>query len=259
MDNVNKTLYIPLYGKAYVSKKGIILKDKKAEKIWDQAGFMLSGKAASKYLAYYMGMRSRVYDELVKREMFKGTIVIHIGCGLDSRCERIGQGIEWYDLDFEEVIQERKKYYQETENYHMIPTDLRNMEWLTKMPKNKKAIVVMEGVSMYLKEEELLSIFKAINDYFPALSLYMDVYSEFAAKASKYKNPINEVGVTEVYGYDNPRFLEKAGLHYIQEYEMTPYELIEQLDFKEKILFKTIYSGKTAQKLYHLYAYRGRR
>lgn len=31
MDNVNKTLYIPLYGKAYVSKKGIILQDKKAD------------------------------------------------------------------------------------------------------------------------------------------------------------------------------------------------------------------------------------
>ena len=28
MDNVNKTLYIPLYGKAYVSKKGVILKDR---------------------------------------------------------------------------------------------------------------------------------------------------------------------------------------------------------------------------------------
>ena len=34
MNNVNKTLYIPLYGKAYVSKKGIILNDKKAEEIW---------------------------------------------------------------------------------------------------------------------------------------------------------------------------------------------------------------------------------
>ena len=31
MNNVNKTLYIPLYGKAYVSRKGIILNDKKAE------------------------------------------------------------------------------------------------------------------------------------------------------------------------------------------------------------------------------------
>ena len=29
MNNVNKTLYIPLYGKAYVSRKGIILNDKK--------------------------------------------------------------------------------------------------------------------------------------------------------------------------------------------------------------------------------------
>ncbi len=32
MDNVNKTLYIPLYGKSYVSKKGIVLKDKKQRK-----------------------------------------------------------------------------------------------------------------------------------------------------------------------------------------------------------------------------------
>lgn len=29
MDGVNKPLYISLYGKAYVSKKGVILKDKK--------------------------------------------------------------------------------------------------------------------------------------------------------------------------------------------------------------------------------------
>lgn len=33
MDNVNKTLYIPLYGKAYVSKKGIILSDKTAARL----------------------------------------------------------------------------------------------------------------------------------------------------------------------------------------------------------------------------------
>ena len=29
MNSVNKTLYIPLYGKSFVSKKGIILKDEK--------------------------------------------------------------------------------------------------------------------------------------------------------------------------------------------------------------------------------------
>ena len=34
MDGVNKTLYIPLCGKAAVSRRGILLRDPKAEEIW---------------------------------------------------------------------------------------------------------------------------------------------------------------------------------------------------------------------------------
>ena len=36
MNGVNKTLYIPLYGKAYVSRRGLLLEDKKAEKNKDK-------------------------------------------------------------------------------------------------------------------------------------------------------------------------------------------------------------------------------
>ena len=43
MNSVNKTLYIPLYGKSYVSKKGLFLHDKKAEEIWETEGFSLKG------------------------------------------------------------------------------------------------------------------------------------------------------------------------------------------------------------------------
>ena len=62
MNNVNKTLYIPLYGKAYVSKKGLFLHDAKAEEIWQAEQFALKGKSRSKYLVYYMGIRSAVFD-----------------------------------------------------------------------------------------------------------------------------------------------------------------------------------------------------
>ena len=62
MNNVNKTLYIPLYGKAYVSRKGLFLDDKLAEEIWEKEGFALKGKSRSKWLAYYMGIRSAVFD-----------------------------------------------------------------------------------------------------------------------------------------------------------------------------------------------------
>ena len=38
MNEVNKTLYIPLYGKSYVSKKGLFLQDKKAEEMVKNGG-----------------------------------------------------------------------------------------------------------------------------------------------------------------------------------------------------------------------------
>ena len=82
MNNVNKTLYIPLYGKALVSSKNIIIHDKKAEDIWSKEGFDLKGKSKSKWLAYYMAMRSAIYDEWLQREMQNNpnAVVLHIGC-----------------------------------------------------------------------------------------------------------------------------------------------------------------------------------
>ena len=64
MNDVNKTLFIPLYGKALVSKQNIILNDTTAEKIWENEGFTLHGKSKSKWLAYNMAMRARVFDDI---------------------------------------------------------------------------------------------------------------------------------------------------------------------------------------------------
>ena len=135
MNNVNKTMYIPLYGKAFVSKKGIIINDTKAEEIWGKVEFELKGKSKSKWLAYYMAMRASVFDNWVKEKISenKNAIVLHIGCGLDSRVERINaENTLWYDIDFEEVINERKKYYTENEHYNMTIGDASKPEWIYK-------------------------------------------------------------------------------------------------------------------------------
>ena len=39
MNEVNNTLYIPLYGKSKVSQQGIILSDPSAERIWKEEAF----------------------------------------------------------------------------------------------------------------------------------------------------------------------------------------------------------------------------
>ena len=261
MNNVNKTLYIPLYGKAYVSRKGIILQDKKAEEIWEAEGFELKGKSKSKWLAYYMGMRSAVFDQWLRQQMEQNTdaIIIHIGCGMDSRVERVGTGgYQWYDLDFPEVIAERKRFYQENEQYHMVEADVRDRTWIDKLPQASDAIVVMEGVSMYFAPEELKQILQDISGKYEKFNLLMDCYTSFAAKASKYKNPINDVGVTLVYGVDEPKDLVAGtGLVFVQEHEMTPLPMINQLQGVEKVIFKKLFGGKIAKKMYRLYEYRG--
>lgn len=260
MNNVNKTMYIPLYGKAFVSKKGIILQDKKAEEIWEKEGFQLKGKSKSKWLAYYMGMRSAVFDGWLKNQMNADSeaIVLHIGCGMDSRVERVGtKGHQWYDVDFHDVISERRKYYSENQFYHMIESDARTEEWIEKLPQAKKAIVVLEGVCMYFKLNELRQLMSALNKHFQSVKVLMDCYTERAAKASRYKNPINDVGVTVVYGIDNPKVLEEnTGLFFLSEHDMTPQSMINELKGIEKSVFKFVFAGAFSKSMYRLYEYK---
>ena len=259
MNSVNKTLYIPLYGKSYVSKKGLFLDDKKAEHIWEAEEFALKGKSRSKWLAYYMGIRSAVFDEWVKRQMAdtQDAVVIHIGCGMDSRVLRVGtMHHKWYDVDFPEVIEERKRYYSESTAYQMLAGDARDGDWLRSIPETKCAIVVMEGVSMYLTARELSSLTANLASHFERIALLMDCYSTMAAKLSKYKNPINDVGVTEVYGMDDPVLLQHGEFVYVKEHTMTPEKYIEELTGYEKYMFKKLYAGNFAKKLYRLFEYR---
>lgn len=259
MNNVNKTLYIPLYGKAFVSRKGIILDDKKAEQIWSAEQFPLSKKSKSKWLAYYMAMRAVVFDNWVKEQVLsmKDAIIIHLGCGMDSRVLRIdAQDHKWFDVDFAQVIDERKRYYKETCNYTMLAGDVRNSDWLENIPERKSAIIVMEGISMYLSPQELQNLIKNLCNHFVDVRLLMDCYTVFGAKMSKYKNPINDVGVKKVFGLDNPKTIENGEFSFVKELSMTPENCIDQLKGSEKFIFKSLFAGNFSKKLYKIYEYK---
>ena len=256
MDSVNKTLYIPLYGKAQVSKRGIILSDPKAEEIWEANAFPLKGKSRSKWLALYMGMRAAVFDrwtvEVARQE--PEAVVLHMGCGLDSRVLRTGVENTWYDIDFPEVIEHRRQFFPEQGNYHLQGADVREEYWLHALPEGGSAIIVMEGLSMYLTRQELLTLLAKLSKHFDRVCLLMDCYTEFAAKASRYKNPINDVGVTRVYGLDDPQCLtEGTGFRVVREQEMTPGEMIGQLPGMERRIFRKLYAGSIAHKMYRMY------
>ena len=259
MNHVNNTLYIPLYAKAYVSKKGLFLSDKTAEKIWNQAAFPLGRKSRSGWLAYFLGIRAAVFDEWVKKQLTDtdGAVVIHIGCGLDSRFVRVGMvNTPWVDVDFSEVIEERKRYFAESDNYRMLAADVRKAGWVDALPQATRAVVIMEGVSMYMPPSALRRVFAALDGRFENIALLADAYTTLGAKLSKYKNPVNEVGVTAVYGMDEPTQLAIGGIDFYKEHCLTPQRYIEELRGAKRRIFKSLYAGGVAKKMYRLWEYR---
>lgn len=258
MIEVNKTMYIPLYGKALVSQKGVILSDKKAGEIWKKECFPIKGKSKSKYLAYYMAMRARVFDEWTKEKLYRhpDATTVHIGCGMDSRVLRVGTCANlWYDVDFEDVISERKKYYSETDSYFMLAGDARNIGWLTEIPKNRPAVVVMEGLSMYLTEDENKRLIRNLSEHFASVHLLMDAYTTLSAKFTRFANPVKSVGVLKTYGIDDPKTLESRGIIFKKEHEMTPKAYIRELSGMEKRIFEKLYAGSFSKKLYRMYEF----
>ena len=201
MNEVNKTLFIPLYGKSTVSEQHIILSDPDAERIWQAESFPIRGKSKSKWLAYNMAMRARVFDDWTDSMLrkHKDALVLHIGCGLDSRFRRVKEPYRlWIDCDLPDVIAIRKEYFDESGNYRMQALDASVPAQVAQLPESDTAIVILEGISMYLSKEQLRGFLEALQKKYRVLCILMDIYTEFGAKASKYRNPVNDVGVTKL-------------------------------------------------------------
>ncbi|MBO6046518.1 MAG: class I SAM-dependent methyltransferase [Erysipelotrichaceae bacterium] len=256
MNEVNKTLYIPLYGKAQVSHKGIILNDPMAEKIWAEEAFQIKGKSKSKWLTYNMAMRARILDDWTDEMLtkHKDALVIHIGCGLDSRCLRVKQKyVKWFDCDFFEVIEIRRKYYSATPTYVMTPMDASDPEQVKKLPDHSEAIVILEGLSMYLTNDQLHNLLAILETKYENIHIMMDIYTIFGAKMSRYKNPINDVGVNQVYGIDEINdVIGDLKYELTAEHLMTPERLIKELRLDERIIFRILFKNKLYRKIYRL-------
>ena len=128
--------------------------------------------------------------------------------------------------------------------------------WLASLPGSGQAVVVMEGLSMYLAPNELQRLFLALRSKYNKVELLMDVYTGFAARASKYGNPIKNVGAGTVFGIDDPRAMEAApGICFKEALSMTPENKIAELRGFERRFFRIMFAGKATEKLYKLYSY----
>ena len=110
-------------------------------------------------------------------------VVVHIGCGLDSRFERVDNGqVEWYDLDLPDVIGLRRKFLgDEGERYHLLGCSVLETAWLevVKVHSQRPYLFLAENVFVYFKEGQVKSLVLRLRNHFPGAELVFDGWTPF--------------------------------------------------------------------------------
>lgn len=194
MTNESKTLFIPLWGKAAMSREGL-LPDPAAEAIVASLAGGFPKVDRSRKLAIYLALRAALYDGYVRDFLaaHQDGLILQLGVGLDSRVDRVKADVPWYDLDMPEVVEMRRQYFPETDRYRLIAAPALPASWLAQVPQHPHALILAEGLSMYLSKEDMQTLAAALQEHFPRATFIFDAYTPLAARLSRWKNPVNAV------------------------------------------------------------------
>ncbi len=257
-----ETLLIPLYGKAMdYQAKNSLLGDKKAAEIVSRIDYDFSRLNIQNKTNLMMCMRAGMLDDITKEYLGtqKNSLVLHLGCGLDSRCIRAGQkAAAWYDVDFPEVIEIRKAFFAETKTYHLVGSSVTQAGWIETIPNSfENVLVIAEGLMMYLKEAEIKTLISRLKSRFSSFEMVMDVYSRLTAKSAKNHPSIKKTGVNEFWGMDDPKTLEtwNLGMAHQRTVYFTEYNL-ERLKPADRRIFSLANRFKLAKNAHRIEMYR---
>ena len=127
-------------------------------------------------------------DRAVKQfiEKYPEATIINIGCGLDTTFDRIDNGkIMFYELDFPEVVELRKFFYQDTERHRSIASLFLEKQWYNEIKKPKGLLCIAGGVLYYSNGEQIKEFFISMADHFGQCDFYFDSLSPMGMKIAK--------------------------------------------------------------------------
>ena len=189
LEGVEETLLMPLYAKALDSRaKHPILGDVKADEIVRMIDNDFE-KLRRPGNGNVMVARAKQFDEWV-RDFLKSNpdaVVLNVGCGLDTRVSRISPTpeVSWFDLDFPEVIAERRNFFSDGQGYRMIESSLTDPGWMEIIPEDRPVIAIADGVMEYLTEDEVKTFLNRLTERFAQGQIIFDVMNSYAMEQGR--------------------------------------------------------------------------
>ena len=251
LSGVPETMLQTIYARAKESRTRGAIHDEKAEAIIGGLDYDFS--LAEKDAAMHDGVIARtiVLDRLTADWLAKapGAVVVNIACGLDTRCYHMNGYAHWYNLDLPETIEVRKKLLPEDGAISQIAMSAMDDWGGAVAEKDTPALVIIEGLTMYLCEADVKRIFDVIARRFGKVTVFVEIMNPAMAKHFKEKS-IEGSRAKFTWGIKNGKALAEllpefrlVGEHSLTEgmAEFVPvYRLLDRIPFISNLSNKII-------------------
>ena len=220
MRGVSKSLLLPLYIRAIeTNRPEAILKDERAVELVQRLGITASSftqAQVSEEVQVSLLLRNRQFDRLTSNYLIlhPEAFVVYLGCGLDSRFERVDNGqVEWYDLDLQKVISLRRELLDdENERYHMLPCSALDPAWMEVVKEPlRPSLFLAEGLFMFFERAQIQALVLTLKDRFPGSELIFDAFSPFYLWGNNRRVARTHIGEKAHWSLKSGKELENWG------------------------------------------------
>ena len=239
LTGVAETLMITLYSRYLeTQRKDSFFQDTKSVEIIERLNYDFNKYAKGWVSQLGVVIRVREFDRIAKNflDTHPDALVINLGCGLCTRFIRIDNGsLRWYEIDLPEVIEIRRKFFEESDRYQFIAKSILDFSWIDEIKRSPEQplLILMEGVAMYLTESENRAIVGQICDRLAPANLVFDVLNRKAAKSTTTHDTVSKTDAEFKFGIDKGKQLEtwqtgialKEEIYYLTQFPNYPQRL----------------------------------
>ena len=112
------------------------------------------------------------------------------------------------------VIALREQIYPTPPEYHLIATSATDPSWLDQIPADRPVLLLAEGISMYLTEDEGIALLRRFVDRFPSGELQIDFFNWLGIRSQKTQTLVRRSGSTLHWAVNSPEdILEQSARH----------------------------------------------
>lgn len=204
-----QTMLATFYAKALdADLPNSVLHDTWARDIVDRIEYDWSQTSITAANSPAVTTRSAHFDRWARQflAMHPEAVVLHLGCGLDSRFFRLapGPGIEWYDIDYPDVARLRTQLYPAAEHYHVVSASVTDPAWLQGIPTDRPTLLIGEGLTMYLTEQDGVALLRRVVDRFDSGELQFDAFNRLGIKAQWMNAVVRRAGAHLHWAINKP-------------------------------------------------------